>query len=324
MGCPVHQNCYTQQFSGKYTIQDCAKKCSFKKSSLPSTDTVMALIAGVTCSVLDLQCSDGDRFSHLKVLLNSILSLAFFLFLSYCELCTAKVGKVGGGGSNIQASSEISKISKIYNINISQKRHLQELDTLPKNMSLWVQPHIYNSNPKVEKQWKDTLHQALLNLTTTLIDHYKAVIRAEQDTLEEIKKETTEYLKYLSGVSREDEITKWKQQSKNAEEEARRLSKSLKENRESKLFQKRKQTEGMSNLRPNSSKQTLFPSTSKQPHLQTQPPTDLLEAFTGLLNSYSKNGQPQQQQQQQQQSTRGKDPANGRGFRRKGVPPTGH
>lgn len=263
MGCPVHQNCYTQQFSGKYTIQECAKKCSFKKSSLPSTDTVMALITGVTCSVLDLQCSDGDRFSHLKVLLNSILSLAFYYFYHIVSYVLPR----WGGGANIQASSEISKISKIYNMNISQKRHLQELDTLPKNMSLWVQAHIYNSNPKVEKQWKDTLHQASLNLTTTLIDHYKAVIRAEQDTLEEIKKETTEYLKYLSGVSREDEITKWKQQSKNAEEEARKLSKSLKENRESKPFRKRKQTESMSNLRPNSSKRALFPSTSKQPHL---------------------------------------------------------
>ena len=71
----------------------------------------MALIAGVTCSVLDLKCSDGDRFSHLKVLLNSILSLAFF-FLSYCELCTAKVGKVGkvGGGGGGGGVSQYSGI----------------------------------------------------------------------------------------------------------------------------------------------------------------------------------------------------------------------
>ena len=62
-------------------------------------------------------------------------------------------------------------------------------------MSLWIQPHIYHSNPEVEKQWKDTLHQALLNLTTTLIDHYKAVIKVEQETLEKITKEITEYLK---------------------------------------------------------------------------------------------------------------------------------
>ena len=198
----------------------------------------------------------------------------------------------------------------------------------PKNMSLWIQPHIYHSNPEVEKQWKDTLHQASLNLTTTLIDHYKAVIKVEQETLEKITKEITEYLKHLSGTSREEEITKWKQQSKNAEEEARKLSESLKESRESKLFRKRKRTESTSNLRSNPSKQALFPSAPKQPHLQTQPPTDFLEALTGLIQTYSKNGRPQQQQhqqqsRQQQQSTRGKEPANGRGFQRKGVPPPG-
>ena len=186
-------------------------------------------------------------------------------------------------------------------------------------MSLWIQPHIYHSNAEVEKQWKDTLHQASLNLTTTLIDHYKAVIRAEQQTLEMITKEITEYLKHLSGTSRRGEITKWKEQSKNAEEEARKLSESLKESRKSKLFRKRKRTESMSNLRPNSSKQALLPSAPKQPHLQMQPPTDFLEALTGLIHTYSKNGQQQYQQQQQSKET-----ANGRGFQRKGVPPNGH
>ena len=55
----------------------------------------------------------------------------------------------------------------------------------PKNMSLWVQPHIYHSDLEVEKQWRDTL-QASLNLTTTLIKHYKKVIKNEQDELEKI------------------------------------------------------------------------------------------------------------------------------------------
>ena len=48
---------------------------------------------------------------------------------------------------------------------------------LMRNMSLWVQPHIHHSNPDVEKQWKDTLHQASLNLTTTFIQHYMKIIK---------------------------------------------------------------------------------------------------------------------------------------------------
>ena len=197
-------------------------------------------------------------------------------------------------------------------------------------MSLWVQPHIYHSDPEVEKQWRDTLQQASLNLTKTLIEHYKKVIKNEQDTLEKIKHEITEYLKQLTGTSREDEITKWKQQSKNAEEEARKLSESLKESRDSKLFRKRKRTDSMSNLMPGTSRQALLPNPPKQPNLQMHPPTDILQALTGLVNTFSKNGPEQQRQQHQlqyqpqlQQSTRGKGPANGRGFPRKGAPPSG-
>ena len=45
----------------------------------------------------------------------------------------------------------------------------------------------------------------------------------------------TEYLTQLNRTTRE-EIKKWKEQSKKAEEEARKLGDSLKENREAKLF----------------------------------------------------------------------------------------
>ena len=75
----------------------------------------------------------------------------------------------------------------------------------PRNVSLWVQPHIYHSNPDVEKQWKDTLHQASLNLTG-MVQHYAKVIKQEQETLEKIKQEMTEYLTKLNGTTREDEI----------------------------------------------------------------------------------------------------------------------
>ena len=165
-------------------------------------------------------------------------------------------------------------------------------------MSLWVQPHIYHSDPEVERQWRDTLHQASLNLTTTLIEHYKKVIKNEQDELEKIKIEIANYLKHLTGTTRDEEIARWKQQSKTAEEEARKLSESLRESRDSKLFRKRKRMESMSNLMPNASKQVLLPNAPKQPNLQLHPPTDLLQALTGLVNTFKKNRQEQQHQPQ--------------------------
>lgn len=106
--------------------------------------------------------------------------------------------------------------------------------------------------------------------------------------MEKIKEEITDYFKYLTGASRDEEITRWKQQSKTAEEESRKLSESLRESRDSKLFRKRKHTDSMSNLMPNASKQALLPNTLKQPNLQTHPPTDLLQALAGLVNTFSK------------------------------------
>ena len=53
------------------------------------------------------------------------------------------------------------------------------------------------------------------------------------------------------------------------------------------------------NLMLSTSKQVLLP-TPKQPHLQNNQPTDLIEALTGLINTYSKN-RPQQQRDYQQQ-----------------------
>ena len=38
----------------------------------------------------------------------------------------------------------------------------------------------------MEMQWKDTLHQALLNLTTTLLQHYTKVIKAKRDPRQNI------------------------------------------------------------------------------------------------------------------------------------------
>ena len=92
----------------------------------------------------------------------------------------------------------------------------------------------------------------------------------------------TEYLTQLNGTTREEAIKKWKEQSK---EEARKLADSLKENREAKLFRKRKHTDSQPNLIPSTSKQVLL-LTPKQPHLQQNPPADLMEALTGLINTY--------------------------------------
>ena len=133
------------------------------------------------------------------------------------------------------------------------------------------------------------------------------VIKREQDTLELIKTEITEYLKLTHSTIREEHITKWKELSRKAQEEARQLGESLKQSRDAKLFRKRKRMESISNM-------TNTPPAKQTPHTQS---TNLIEALSGLLERYSKN---EVQQQQNQQSSKGKGPTNGRGFPRKGGP----
>ena len=104
---------------------------------------------------------------------------------------------------------------------------------------------------------------------------------------------------------RDEAITQWKRISKQAEDEARKLSECLKESRVNKLHRKRKRTDSMQNLLPEGQK-------------QKPTPIPLMEALHGLLHNYSKN-----EYQQQEYSGRGKGPANGRGYVKKGGPPDG-
>lgn len=72
---------------------------------------------------------------------------------------------------------------------------------------------------------EDILHGASLNLTSALTEHYTKVTKREQETLELIKTEITEYLKLTHSTTREEHITKWKELSRKTQEEARQLPK---------------------------------------------------------------------------------------------------
>ena len=45
--------------------------------------------------------------------------------------------------------------------------------TPPRNMCLWVEPHIYHSSKEADREWRETLVTASLKLLATLIKHYK-------------------------------------------------------------------------------------------------------------------------------------------------------
>ena len=153
-------------------------------------------------------------------------------------------------------------------------------------------------------------YRPALVLTSSLIQHYN-----EQETL--YKKDVTEYLKQTT--SRDETIQTWKQISKQAEEEARKLAENLKESRENKLFRKRKQTESTSDLKPGQ-KQKHYQHYYQHQYQDQQrhQPNPLIQALTGLIHDLSKTNI----QKTSTYKGKGKEPAHGRGFFKKGGPPS--
>ena len=142
-----------------------------------------------------------------------------------------------------------------------------------KHVTLGPTTHISHKSRRreaVEGCLASSLTQPYNHTDTTL---YKGYQRGTGDPREN-KTEITEYLIQHKGAVREEEIKKWKEQSKLAEEEVRKIGNNLKESRESKLFQKRKRTDRQPNQIFNASKQVLLP-TPKQPHVQANPPMTL-------------------------------------------------
>ena len=99
--------------------------------------------------------------------------------------------------------------------------------------------------PLKPKRWKKNkkktvLHQASLSLTTTLIKHYNQVIEAKRTWNIQTNKTVNYWL--LKSVqpahTRETLWQTWKKIMKEAENEARQLITSLRENRDSKLRRK--------------------------------------------------------------------------------------
>ena len=168
--------------------------------------------------------------------------------------------------------------------------------TPPKNMRLWVEPHIYHSSKEVEREWRETLTTASLKLLASLIKHYTKIIDEEKQTLEGTLKDVIKHTKNKEG---DTQATKWKVLRQTAQDEAKKIGDDLKETRQKKLTQRKRKRE--------QSQEDLIP----------QPKRSFVEALTGFMQEYAtkkqtpKNGDGPPSGAGNSLS-RGKGPANGR------------
>lgn len=146
----------------------------------------------------------------------------------------------------------------------------------PRNMRLWVEPHIYHSTREVEREWRDTLTTASLKLLATLIKHYTKVIEEEKQALEETLKEVTTKIKGTTNKEERDTYAKlWRELRQNAQDEAKKVSEDLKGTRHKKLIQRKRKRE--------QSQEELIP----------QPKRSFVEALTGFMQEYATKNNPQ-------------------------------
>ena len=183
----------------------------------------------------------------------------------------------------------------------------------PRNMRLWVEPHIYHSTKGVEREWRDTLITASLKLLATLIKHYNNCIIKEKETITMIITETSNKLKQTTDTpTREAHITKWKKLREYAEIEAKTVSENLKEQREKKMnFRNKKRRR----------------ETQDEEKLMPDPKKHIMETLKDMLKDYNEqNEQPPKNGNAPHEggrnfSARGKGPANGRSYVKKTWPP---
>ena len=89
----------------------------------------------------------------------------------------------------------------------------------PRNMRLWVEPHIYHSSKEVEKEWKETLTTASLKLLASLIKHYTKIIDEQKQTLEGTLTDVTTKIKHTKNKKERDtQATKWKELRQTAQD----------------------------------------------------------------------------------------------------------
>ena len=142
--------------------------------------------------------------------------------------------------------------------------------TPPKNMRLWVEPHIYHSSKEVEREWRETLTTASLKLLASLIKHYTKIIDEEKQTLEGTLKDVTTKIKHTKNKEERDtQATKWKELRQTAQDEAKKIGDDLKETRHKKLTQRKRKRER--------SQEDLIP----------QPKRSFVEALTGFMQEYA-------------------------------------
>ena len=163
----------------------------------------------------------------------------------------------------------------------------------PRTMVPQIKPHIYHTNQKTERLWRQTLTQASLNLVSILINHHTTTIRETTATLRKLEQEMKEKLE-----EHPSHIESWKAKTQEALETVNKLSEDLKKTRESKLNPNRKRRSQESGLDDP-------PSSKRQPQQK-----DMEELLRQVLLQ-SKN-----EQRPPRGAWRGRNRGRGRGGRR--------
>ena len=191
----------------------------------------------------------------------------------------------------------------------------------PKSMSLWCKPHIYHSNSDTEREWKDTLQTASLKLVSILVKHHTRIIRKEKQTMQEVMSTVNTTIQAVTeSETKQLLLHTWSSMKKQATEEAKTLSESLRASRESKLAPRKRKRSVHDESRD-------FP---EIPRKNSRLEDEQMKAMAKLFELYQKNEnaprQPDRPSYHQDRRAptyrdryqgRGKEPDSGRDYPRK-------
>lgn len=119
----------------------------------------------------------------------------------------------------------------------------------PKSMRLWCKPHIYHSNSDIEREWKDTLQTASLKLVGILVKHHARIIRKEKETMQQVMSSVNKTIQAITEPeTKQLLLNTWSTMKKQATEEAKTLSESLRASRGKEASTQKDKTKRINNM----------------------------------------------------------------------------
>ena len=145
---------------------------------------------------LDLQTPNSQRPSQMDQLsLSGVLNQTIEGTTERMEALAIQPMETSSHNEPFPYEGEVKQLKGLLTIIAKASHHKTFMEMClskgeaPRTMVPQIKPHIYHTNQKTERLWRQTLTQASLNLVSILINHHTTTIRETTTTLRQLERD---------------------------------------------------------------------------------------------------------------------------------------